>query len=310
MALCDLDREGAKQLGSPYGVGDYYSNLGDMLDAVRPDFVDLATPPETHVGLVEEAARCGVPILCQKPMAPSMEEARQMVRTCRERGVRLMINENWRWQPWYREIKRLLDSGDLPRPFAVQFLHRAADGGGPNPYPAQPYFLKMPRLLIFETLVHYLDTCRFLFGEPESVYCRTERINPVIAGEDLAFIHLEFRGGPWVVIDGNRCAPPGEEGPTYGRILFEAPNQRAEIQADGRIYMESGGARNQHPYTIPSAGYRGDSCRATQSHFIDCLISGKEFETGGEEYLKTFQLVFDCYQSAETGRRVYLKHSV
>ena len=102
MALCDLDREGAKQLGSPYGVGDYYSNLGDMLDAVRPDFVDLATPPETHVGLVEEAARCGVPILCQKPMAPSMEEARQMVRTCRERGVRLMINENWRWQPWYR----------------------------------------------------------------------------------------------------------------------------------------------------------------------------------------------------------------
>ena len=70
------------------------------------------------------------------------------------------------------------------------------------------------------------------------------------------------------------------------------------------------GARNQHLYTIPSAGYRGNSCRATQSHFIDCLISGKEFETGGEEYLKTFQLVFDCYQSAETGRRVYLKHSV
>ena len=120
----------------------------------------------------------------------------------------------------------------------------------------------------------------------------------------------KLTGGPLVVIDGNRCAPPGEEGPTYGRILFEAPNQRAEIQADGRIYMESGGAPNQHPYTIPSAGYRGDSCRATQSHFIDCLISGKEFETGGEEYLKTFQLVFDCYRSAETGRRVYLKHSV
>ena len=41
-------------------------------------------------------------------------------------------------------------------------------------------------------------------------------------------------------------------------------------------------------------GYRGDSSKATQSHFIDCLRSGIEFETGGEEYLKTFQLVFDC----------------
>ena len=305
VALCDVDQSRAEGLAREHGISDNYSDYLEMLDSARPDFVDIATRPEAHLWMVEQAARRGLPILCQKPMAPTLEEAEAMVRICREHGVRLMVNENWRWQPWYREIKRLLTSGGMPPPSAVYFRHRGCDGWAETPYPAQPYFAKMPRLLVYETLVHYLDTCRYLFSEPESLYCRTRKISPHIKGEDCAIIHLEFSSGPRIIIDGNRCTPLGQEGPVLGNVIFESGGKGLELQPDGRIYIEScGGLREEHRYTIPRTGYRGDSCKATQAHFIDCLTSGNPFETEGDDYLKTFDLVFDAYRSARTGQVV------
>ena len=306
-AVCDVAEGRAEPLAKKYGVPAHYSNLEKMLDKVRPDFVDIATRPESHLQLVEQVARRGLPILCQKPMAPTLEEAEAMVGVCRKHGVRLMINENWRWQPWYREIKRLLASGESPQPSAVYFRHLGCDGWGESPYPNQPYFAKMPRLLLFETLVHHMDTCRFLFGEPVSLYCRTRKINPRIAAEDFAVIHLEFSPGPHVVIVGNRCTPRGQEetGPVFGGTIFESGGEVMELEPSGRIVFEScGGTRKEHPFTIPDTGYRGDSCKATQAHFVDCLNTGEPFETEGDRYLKTVGLVFDAYRSAESGKVV------
>ena len=89
----------------------------------------------------------------------------------------------------------MITSSVLGRIFQVSFHMRTGDGRGPDPYPGQPYFRQMPRFLIFEVLVHFLDTFRFLAGEIRSVTCRTARVNPVIAGEDSALIHMEFVRG-------------------------------------------------------------------------------------------------------------------
>lgn len=139
-AVCDLQLEKAQDFGRRYGIGSVYSSFEEMLDRM--------------------AAQRKLHILCQKPLAPSVREAEEMVSFCTQQGVRLMVNENWRWQAWYREIKCLLDGGAIGNPFFFYFNHRDSDGLLDPPYPRQPYFLSIPRFLIYETLVHYLDTVR------------------------------------------------------------------------------------------------------------------------------------------------------
>lgn len=304
-ALCDLDVERARAVADQHDVATVFNDVSIMLDAQQPDFVDIVTRPEQHLVLAGMAARRGIDVLCQKPFAPTIQEAAQIVENCR--GVRLMVNENWRWQAWYREIDHLLRAGTLGEPFAFRWLHRANDGLLAPPYPNQPYFAQYRRFLIYETLVHYLDTARFLFGEPSRVSCETSRINPIIAGEDAAWITLSFPGMLRGVIDGNRCSPLDEEGTAMGNMRIDGTNGTLWLETSGEILIEPrGGKRRIHEWEIPETGYRGDSCYNTQVHFIDCLRSGAPFESSGEDYLKTMALVDACYRSAETGTSVAL----
>jgi predicted dehydrogenase len=259
-----------------------------------------------HLPLVRLAAEKDVAVLCQKPMAETWEAAVEIATVARRAGIRLMMNENWRWQPWYRRIRQLLDEGAIGRPLFYRFHHRRRDGLGDSPYPNQPYFKDMPRLLIFETLVHFLDTARFLFGDIEEIYCRTARVNPVIAGEDLAVMVLRHASSLPGVIDGHRFAEPEQEGPAMCDARIEGLEGVLRLHGEGEVWM--GSERVFDPAGI--SGYKGDSCRATQQHFIDCLISGESFETSPQEYLKTVGAVQAAYRSAAENRAVIVPSGI
>ena len=137
--------------------------LETVIDEERPDFIDLVTPPESHLDIVRLAARKGVHVICQKPLAPTMEEAREVVATANGAGIRFLVHENWRWQPWYRKMRALLDEGAIGSLHSIAVRMRMGDGWQEDAYLArQPFFRNYPRLLIYETGVHFLDTFRFL----------------------------------------------------------------------------------------------------------------------------------------------------
>jgi predicted dehydrogenase len=300
VAACDLDQARAEAFAREFGLKPY-AGLDAMLDAERPDFVDVATRPSTHVSLVEKVAARRLPVLCQKPMAETWEDSRRVAAIARAAGIRLMMNENWRWQAWYRKIQELIAQGKIGRPFYYSIQTRNNDGMGEAPYPNQPYFKDMPRLLVIETLVHHLDTARFLMGDIEEVYCQTDKLNPVIRAEDFALILVRHKGGVRGVIDGNRAGRPDEPGAAMENARFEGFENTIRLRHSGEVYL--GGERVFSAQGV--AGYRGDSCRATQQHFVDCLASGDEFETEGTDYLKrTVAVVESCYRSAAENRPV------
>ena len=204
VAVADAEPGRAEEFSKRWRIARAYHDVAEMLERERPDFVDIVTGPSSHPEIVQLAADRGAHVICQKPMAPSWEESLAMVSACAEANVRLFIHENWRWQPWYREIKRLLDHHAVGRPFYAGFVMRNSDGRGAQPYPAQPYFRGMERLLVYEMVVHFLDTFRFLLGEVKSVFCRMGRVNPVIKGEDHTLIQLAFENGACGLIDANR----------------------------------------------------------------------------------------------------------
>ena len=95
------------------------------------------------------------------------------------------------------------------------------------------------------------------------------------------------------IIDGNRFCEPVPTGPVLGEATFEGEDAALYVMGDGDVYREG-----DRIYQAKDTGYRGDSVRATQQHFVDGLRNGTPFESGGREYLKTFRAVEAAYQSA------------
>jgi predicted dehydrogenase len=292
----------AQELATRHAIGRHSDDLKALIESVRPDFADICTAVEVHAEHIRICAEAGLPILCQKPIAPTAEDARTCVETCQAAGVPMMVNDNWRWQPWYREIRRILDAGTLGAVISVYHTLRTGDGIGPQAYAAQPYFRTMPRFLLLETGIHYLDTYRFLFGEPNLLSCQIRRCNPAIAGEDAALLTLQFPSGISVTWDANRATPTERQKPPFnGTMRIEGSRGILDVDSDGRMTItRTGAAPVEHGYTIPK-GYRGGSVAAALQHFVDRLHDNAPFETSGLDYLRTTRLVFAAYEAAETG---------
>ena len=298
----------AAEFAAHWGVPAFYTDAADMLARERPDFVDIVTRPDTHLALTRLAAAHGAHVICQKPMAPTYAACTAMVDACAEARVRLLIHENWRWQPWYREIRRMEDLGLFGRVFHAGFRMRTGDGRGPEPYPVQPYFREMERLLIYETIVHFLDTFRYLVGEIAALWCRTERLNPVIRGEDYALVELQFASGAHGLIDANRISGPAPPEVAFGTLHLEGERAAVRMTPDGQLWLaEYGSPGRPHEFPAAHCGYKGDSVTAAQRHFAACLRTGQPAESEGRAYLQTVAAVFACYESAAHGRPVQLK---
>jgi predicted dehydrogenase len=303
VAVADAAPGYAEEFSDRFGIARAYRDAAEMLERERPDFVDIVTRPDSHLEVVKLAAQFGSSVICQKPMAPSREECVAMVKVCADANVRLLIHENWRWQPWYREIKRLLDQGAVGRPFYAGFVMRNSDGRGAEPYTAQPYFREMERLLVYEMVVHFIDTFRFLLGEFSKVFCQMGRVNPRVKGEDYTLIHFDFENGARGLIDANRISGPARREPISEELIVEGDRGKIRLARDCRIWLdEYGDAERPLDYAFAAEGYRGDSVSAAQRHFISCLRTGERCESEGENYLKTMATVFACYDSADTGQ--------
>jgi len=296
VAASDLDPARAKA-AAPHA----FQSAAEMLEREQLDFVDIATRPASHLELVRLTLARGIPTIRQKPMAATWEEGLEMARLAQAVKAPLVIHENWRWQPWYREAQRLLQSGAIGKPVSYCFRTRQRDGLGDDAYARQPYFREMPRLLIYETVVHHIDTARFLFGPIASLYARVRRHNPKILGEDCALValkHAEVDG----VIDGHRFLDPEPPGPAMGEAWIDGDEAGLRINARGEIFR-AGETVFQPPAEL---GYKGDSVFATQRHFIDCLRTGIAAESEARAYLHTFAAVEAAYRSVAERREVRL----
>ncbi len=281
-----------------------------MLDTEQPDFIDIITPPETHLTAVRLAAARGIAIICQKPLAPTWDECVAVVETARRAGVRFMVHENFRWQPWYRELRRLLDAGTLGELFSINIRTRLGDGWQPDAYLArQPFFRTYPRLFVYETGVHFLDTFRYLGGEISSVYARLQKRNPAIAGEDAAQLVCGFASGATATLDASRYNEADATDPryTFGTVRLDGSKGHLELDLEGHLTLKLlGQPARRLDYPHPREGFAGDCVYALQRHFVDCMASGAQFENTGEDYLKSTALMEACYRSHATRQVVTL----
>src|ERR1035437_529937 len=316
VAFSNRDPLKAAEITAKFGLKKCYADYREMFDVEKPDFVDIITPPPSHSVICAEAAKRGIHIICQKPLATSLAAAKTVVANTAAANVRFMVHESFRFQPWHREIKRQIEAGVIgDKLHSLTFRSRMGDGWGEHAFiPRQPYFRDYAKLLVYETGVHFIDTFRYLAGEMTRVTAWLRRLNPIIKGEDCGLVVFEFANGALGQWDANRFNEPNCPLPdaryTFGEFLVEGNAGSLRLHLDGRITLKKlGGDEVEVLYKHERLGFAGDCCHAIQRHFVDRMLDGKPFETSGEEYLKTLAVQEAVYQSAETRSPIEVKPS-
>ncbi|MEP0960734.1 MAG: Gfo/Idh/MocA family oxidoreductase [Roseobacter sp.] len=307
VGLCDRDYNKAALSGWPA-----FLDAGDMIETVGPDVLDIIVPPQAQADVIRLALMRGVQVIvCQKPFCRSLEEAETIVEEAEQAGAMLIVHENFRFMPWYRFLKVQIAKGSIGKVHQVTFRLRPGDGQGPDAYlDRQPDFQKMPRFLVQETAVHWIDTFRFLFGNPISVYADLRQMNPNITGEDAGLIVFEHGNGVRALFDGNRHLDHASDNlrRTMGEAVFEGTTGTLSLFGDGRVERRSFGAQTSGVVLQPDPwdGFGGDCVFALQSHVIDAVSQGRVPENIAREYCEVLRVRDAIYRSAQEGRRIYL----
>lgn len=301
VAICDRDPARLQLVGDQFRIERRYTDAVAMLAAEKLDFVDIATTVESHRPLVELTLSRKLPTICQKPFAPTLDDAKAMVAAAKAAGVPLMVHENFRWQSPIRAVKAVIDSGEIGTPYFGRVSFRS----GYDVYAGQPYLAKAKRFIVDDLGVHVLDVARYLFGDVVTLTARTTRVNPSIAGEDTATILLDHDSGVTSIVDCSYSTKQAVEQFPETVIEVDGSEGTIRLRQGYRLLVtgKSGNAeRDVSPPLLPWAQKPWhnvqESVAAIQQHWVDCLKAGCEPATSGEDNIKTYALVEAAYRGA------------
>jgi len=313
VAIYNRTRTKAESLAQRFGQPRVYDDPEDLLLHERVDFIDIITDVDSHVPLVLLAARYKIPVICQKPMAPSLAAARKMVQKCKRAGVPLFIHENFRWQTPIRQLKRLLDDGQIGKPFRA----RIDMISGFPVFQNQPFLRELDQFILTDLGTHTLDVARFLFGEAKSLCCHTQKIHKDIQGEDVATVMLEMGLGTTALVEmayaenhlERECFP-------QTLVFVEGDKGSVELAPDYRIRVTTKHGTHARRYPPPRYAWADPAYDVVHASIVPChanllaaLRGQGKAETTGEDNLRTLGLVFAAYDSAKASRLVHLSDS-
>jgi D-apiose dehydrogenase len=311
VAICDVDLERAKALGQRFDVPSVYADLTEMLKREDLQLIDIVLPPQAQRPVVTEVIEAGLPAICQKPFGQDLREAEQLCALASAHGTALVVHENFRFTPWFRECRRFIDAGRLGRVHSISFRLRPGDGQGPQAYlDRQPYFQQMPKLLVRETAVHYIDSFRYLMGEVIAVSARLRKLNPVIRGEDAGIIMFEFADERSGLFDGNRLNDHVADDPrtTMGEMWLEGSLGVLRLDGLARLWWKPHQQGEcEHPYERGHGAF-GGAVTALQRHVIEHLQAGTALENDAASYMRNLVVQEAVYASHATGRRIELSN--
>lgn len=300
VAVCNRTRDRAEAIAQKFGIPRVYDSM-DVLLAQEPlDFVDIITDVDTHKAFTLAAAAKGVGVICQKPMAGNLADARQMVQACSGTGVPLFIHENFRWQSPIRALKAAIDSGVIGIPFKA----RVSFVSGFPVFDNQPFLATIEHFILTDIGSHVLDICRFLFGEAKNLYCLTSSINLGIKGEDVANVLMEMEGGLHCLAEMSYASILEKEAFPQTLVLVEGSEGSLHLTHDFELRTTTRSGTRSEQVPPPYYPWADPAYAVVHASIVDCNrdllngLRGGNCETTGADNLRTVELVWAAYDSA------------
>ena len=303
VALCDLDGDKAAAMAKRFGVEHVYTDVAKMLTEQSLDFVDIATTTPSHRPVVELACRHVKQLICQKPFAENMADAESMVAAANQTKATLTIHENFRWQQGFIKMKSLIETGQIGTPHFARFSFRH----GYDNYKNQPYLAEIERFTIMDVGLHLFDLARHFMGDVARLSCTTQRLNPIVKGEDAFTVLLVHESGATSVCDGS----------FYSKITPDPfPQTVAWIEGDqGTLELNAGftltihGADSREVLDVeppvPAWGERPwHNVQDSVLNFQTQALAEQNPQPTGADNLQTLALALAAYDSAKTGQTI------
>ncbi len=273
----------------PPGVARF-TDLDEALETVHPDLVLNVTPPDLHTHLNLRLLSLGYPVLCEKPLAGSMDEAEALLAHVQQQGGFLMIADNYRYAPVMRACRRYIAAGALGAIHAVQCHFRRS-----HPDFSQFYHGRLDQPLLLDVTVHHLDVARYLTGE-EPVRTRCETWNAPHAWYQerpaSAVIWSEMTGNVRFSYFGTLAAP---ESTTDWNGNWEIECDRGVLQIiDSKLYLWQDGVRTP----LATDDSETESRILMLREAICAVRERHRGETDLTDNIKTFRWVQDAIQSS------------
>jgi predicted dehydrogenase len=281
-----------------------YPSLEEMLPGV--DVVDICSPTHLHYEMALKAAAAGKHIICEKPLARTTRQAREIVMACQKAGVQLLVAHVVRFFPEYALARSAVAEGQIGKPGVIR-LHR---GSYRPKKPAGNWFLDEVKSggILMDLMIHDYDYARWVAGEVESVSARRVTEHYPDAPVDYGLVILSHRSGALSHIAGAWAYPP----PTF-RTQLEIAGDRGliEFDSDGtapiqNLILKAGGA-NAPDVALPSTPVSESPYTTQIKEFYGALAEGKTARVSATDGLIAVQIAEAAIQSAHTGQPIKLQ---
>ena len=304
VAISNPTRSKAEALAKKMEIAGVYSDPAELLEKEQLDFVDIISSVQSHYRLAQLAIEKRLPVICQKPMTETFEQAESLVRMAKQANVPLFVHENFRWQEPVRALSRVLKSGVIGEAFRgrIDFI------SGFPVFDNQPALKTLNPFILMDLGTHILDVARFLFGEASSVYCRAQRIHTDIAGEDVATVTLGMTSGSTVVCQMAYAGTPVEcEAFPQPLAFIEGSKGSLELGPDCTIRVTTVQGTKVTKHLPPRYAWLDPAYAVVHASIVPCnadilnaLQGNGRAETTGEDNLETLRLVFAAIDSAKS----------
>ena len=299
----DLSREAAQETAARFG-GMVFESLDALVDAV--DVVDVCTPTFAHKEGVLAAARAGKPVVCEKPLARHLEDAREMVAACRAANAPLFVAHVVRFFPQYALAQRTLLSGELGEPGVLRLVRA---GTFPRPHPDTWYnSFEKGGGVIMDLCIHDLDFALWTLGPVRRAFARGLTFGGK-SMSDHALITLKHENGALSHVEGSWASPPSpfrtalELSGTQGILEWDALDP-APLQTTLRVGDESA---DKVPGSADSPlAPEDDPYFLELKHVLEVLEQGGDFRVTPEDGLEALRLALAATESVRTGKPVEL----
>lgn len=306
VAVCDFNVERANEIKEQYGALYAFNHHKDLLALEEVDAVSVCTPNQFHAKVSIEAMKAGKHVLCEKPMATTIEEAREMVKVASENNVFLMVGHNQRLMPTHVQAKQLLQNGKLGRvlTFTTTFGHGGPEGwsiDGKNSW----FFNKDQAFIgaMGDLGVHKADLISWLIDDQiASVSAMYGTLDKEIPVDDNAIFLMKTRKGVLGTLTASWTYYANENNST----VLHCENGTMKIGVDPAygivVEYKDGTVEKLETEKIQTNEDGGQTHSGVIDHFIDGIVSGDGPEIDGREGLRALEVILAGMDAAQSGQ--------
>lgn len=309
-AVCDLVDEKAAAIGKRFGV-PHFTDMHEMMASADIDAVTVLTESGNHAAHVIALARYGKPIIVEKPMALTLDDADAMIAACEASGSRLFVVKQNRFNVPVQKLRQALDEGRFGKLFMGTIRVRWCRDQAY--YDQDPWrgTWAMDGGVLTNQASHHVDLLEWMMGEVESVFAKSATALVDIETEDTAVVLLKFKSGALGLIEAMTATRPKD---LEGSISMLGSQGTVEIGGfavnklltwnftDGRDEAE----QVMSNYSVNPPNVYGFGHQMYYEHVVDVLKNGATQTVDGREGRKSIQLIHAIYESIETGQEIFL----